>query len=358
MSTIEAPSIAVIPCGVLGDSMIVLVLAENLRRQGFNVTYYSDAAWQLKTWFGSLEILPSPKPENLEALIEKHDVILNDVFSPLTAPLSTEQKLQAASRLVMLSTVKDFKGLFKPPQIPANTRALFKTWPALERVINGAGRLRIEKREHWSMADHAANYCGERFGLDYKSKQVKLTPPTGLVAAKHPSRVMIFGTTGKEKQYSPGKMIAVARQLKKMGYQPRFIVLPHEVAAWERMARGIPVLSFSNLADLATLLYESGLAIANDSGGGHLASLLGVPTVTVYKRSRDQFEFRPGWSQGSVVRPYTDIKILGKRIWRLFLPPGKVVAASLALLEGKPKPEAGLRAEELIFSREPENRLR
>ena len=43
--------------------------------------------------------------------------------------------------------------------------------------------------------------------------------------------------------------------------------------------------------------------IGNDSGVGHLASCLGIPTLTICRSQMAANFWRPGWSKGAVITP-------------------------------------------------------
>ena len=58
--------------------------------------------------------------------------------------------------------------------------------------------------------------------------------------------------------------------------------------------------------------------IGNDSGVGHLASALGVPVLTLFRKRRDGFCWRPGWGRNVVVRPVVSVGAF-RNSWKRFL---------------------------------------
>ena len=87
---------------------------------------------------------------------------------------------------------------------------------------------------------------------------------------------------------------------------------------------GFEVLGFPNLDFLAQYIYESGYLIGNDSGLGHLASALGVPTLTFCRRKTWANMWAPSFSKGIVVTPSSIIpNIRGLRLrdrhWKTFI---------------------------------------
>ncbi|WP_408250250.1 glycosyltransferase family 9 protein [Paraburkholderia xenovorans] len=79
----------------------------------------------------------------------------------------------------------------------------------------------------------------------------------------------------------------LSRRLEAFGFKVEFALGPQEHSRWDDLGRDTPRLcSFTSTASLAEWLYESGWFIRNDSGVGHLASSLGVPTLANFRRRR------------------------------------------------------------------------
>ena len=88
------------------------------------------------------------------------------------------------------------------------------------------------------------------------------------------------------------------------GFSVSFSVSPKEHAEWLFVKKkGIDLPYFRSLSETAAYLYESGFFIGNDSGLGHLASNLGIPTVTVAGKASSIKLWRPDWHIGKVVAP-------------------------------------------------------
>ncbi|MFP3244975.1 MAG: glycosyltransferase family 9 protein, partial [Paraburkholderia sp.] len=93
----------------------------------------------------------------------------------------------------------------------------------------------------------------------------------------------------------------------------------------------------------AAWLYESGWFIGNDSGVGHLASALGIPTLTLFRRRRVAQRWRPGFTVGDIVLPswWVPTAALKERWWRESIGVGRVLKAFRALrlrVSGHPTP--------------------
>ena len=77
--------------------------------------------------------------------------------------------------------------------------------------------------------------------------------------------------------------------------------------------------------------YESGAVIANDSGNGHLASFLGVPVVTIYRKRNPKFHWRPDWASATVVCPRLTLPGFRGDIWKPFVGVSDVIAAQMCI---------------------------
>jgi heptosyltransferase-3 len=110
------------------------------------------------------------------------------------------------------------------------------------------------------------------------------------------------------------------------------VLSPKERAEWApRFEAEFAVPQFANAQELAAYLYESGYVIGNDSGVGHLASALGVPVLTIYRKRRDGFCWRPGWGDNEVVRPWLSLGMV-RNAWTYFLGVRRVARAFDRLL--------------------------
>jgi len=92
----------------------------------------------------------------------------------------------------------------------------------------------------------------------------------------------------------------LVKQLRGNHYQVRVICDAQQRPWWT--AHGEPAITPVNLAEFFTLLDTAGLFVGNDSGPGHLAGILGIPTFSLFG---NQFPGRfaplgpsPGWVEG------------------------------------------------------------
>lgn len=125
----------------------------------------------------------------------------------------------------------------------------------------------------------------------------------GRVALLHP------GTSPRAafKRWSPAAFGALARDLAADGWAVRVVAGPGEeelardvATASSGIAQALPVPP--GLRELGGLLSEAGLFVGADSGPAHLASLLGVPTVTLFG-PKDPSMYGPLGQGVAVVNP-------------------------------------------------------
>lgn len=141
---------------------------------------------------------------------------------------------------------------------------------------------------------HAVVRMRELFSkaLDYP---LPPTPPTfGLHLDRFrqfapPEKYVVFlhGTTWASKQYPESYWQQLVKIVSAQGYRIRISGgNPAEVARAERIAAVCPesvdVMPYLSIAEMAALLANAQAAIAVDTGFGHLAAAMGVPTVSIY----------------------------------------------------------------------------
>ncbi len=97
------------------------------------------------------------------------------------------------------------------------------------------------------------------------------------------------------------------------------------MAGWDDLAENdLEMIHFHTLDELAAYLYESGYLIGNDSGLGHLASALSIPTMTFCRRKALAKMWAPSFMPGVVLTPSSLIpNIRGLRLrdqyWHRFI---------------------------------------
>ncbi len=235
---------AVVCARGLGDGLLSMILAHNLTLSGYDVTTFSSILCQLQSWFPDKKIEPFPQDKQI---------------------LSTFDQL----------IVADHSGIQEGLVLKESSFDKQKT-----------------------MVENLANVCRYRLKLRYCTQENGITPPAELKYKAHPKRVIIHPTSSDEKKnWLPERFETLCKQLTLLGYEPTICVSPDERSNWPQTPH------FPTVADLAAYIYESGFMIGNDSGVGHLASCLGIPTLSLFARKSYSHLWRPGWSEGQVVTP-------------------------------------------------------
>jgi heptosyltransferase III len=265
----------------IGDSLLMMTIARNLQQNGIAVTIFGRQIQSLGAWFPEIETLDDLAAEDLTA------------------------KLAGFDRVIQMHRNKPFVGLEQ-----YHPRVSF-----LDHIC------RVRSSE--SMADRLAKFCVDEFGLAGADKSNGMTPPPGLQHRKYPLRVAIHPTASTaDKCWLPARFIRLAIRLRELGFSPEFVVAPQERADWLYIERfGLKLPDLGSLDNVATWVYESGWFIGNDSGIGHLASSLHIPTLSLFMRRGIARTWRPDWGTGQVLigSTYLPTGFLKERYWKYML---------------------------------------
>ncbi len=302
----EKKRCAVFCCRGLGDGIISLILSNNLSKVGYEVVTFHLFLKSLSDWFPGLELRDFPTLEILEQELANYDRIFVFFESGRLADIIQMCQAKFPDKLTVLNPI-------------ATNKWDYPYWE--QSRFNG----RI------SLADNLQQYCQTMLSIPSATKENGVVVPASFQMKKYPKRVVIHALSSREgKNWSIEKFIALADRLKQEGYDPYFIVSEDERKAFPIQGSMVPGLH--SLTELAGFVAESGFMIGNDSGIGHLASSLGIPTVTICRRKNIAAFWRPGWAKGAVVLPprYL-INFRGLRCrdkyWKRFVSVSKVMKA-------------------------------
>lgn len=295
------PSIAIISALGLGDGLLSMIIAHNLKQQGYSVTLFHDYLTQLREWFPQHTIVSYPAAITGNGInVQK----LEELFQPFDLIISTDGAPSFAYRKMLGDKYKIFyeQDFDRQKTIAANFVAI----------------------------------CRDFFQLENTSRTNGLVVPPTVEPRQFGQRVIIHPTsTCDTKNWLPEKFIRLAQKLQRQGFEPVFIVSPVERQEWLWVeSHGFAVPYFANLDRLARFVAESGYMIGNDSGIGHLASNLGIPTLSLFARRSMANLWRPNWSIGRVVTPIFQLPgaRLRVRYWKKFLTVRRVEVAFDKLL--------------------------
>lgn len=312
--------IAIIPFPAVGDNTIYLRLAQTLSDAGARVSFYSDLFAPLADMLPWLHA-NTLAGHSLDELCDTHDLVIADV---LTRQIATWPRLiEHPSNVTNLlaTTAKHLPANFVAP--PAPSLISWHGSAPLHRPICPV------RDRGASMVEWMDRYALEIFGLPPPKAPPQLAPPSDWIPdAERNRRILIFPTTpNPSKNYSLKGFARLASRLESAGWRVDVVCMPNEipqVAATLGVAR---TLSFPSLRELILHIMQSHAVISNDSGGGHLGSMLGLATYTITKKSAD-FVWRPGFNRDNqVVGPVMTFKWFGGRVWRPFIPLDRIVSA-------------------------------
>ncbi|WP_233273007.1 glycosyltransferase family 9 protein [Paraburkholderia acidisoli] len=262
----------------LGDSLNLLVIAHNLVRANWQVRIFGAHAWSLAAWFPHLPIEPALREDAARETLERFDVV------------------------IQMHRDRPF----------ADLHAWHPGFVDLHEIEYADGEP--------CMAHRFAVFAAARFDLPGVEISNGMQAPAGLVHRRYAHRVAVHPEASTpDKRWLARRFIGLCRRLGTQGFAPELVMAERERARWlPRVRDALPLRAFHDTAELAAWLYESGWFIGNDSGLGHLASALGIPTLTLFRRRRVAQRWRPGFHCAEIVLPPWWLPSAGlkERLWR------------------------------------------
>jgi hypothetical protein len=281
--------VALIQSPAVGDSLLMMTIAHNLQKNRIATSVFGQHTHALRDWFPGIDLQPE--------LDEAH----------------LAEKLHCFDTVIQMHGNRPFAGLDH-----LHPRVI-----ALDHICRA--------RSSESMADRLALFCRAELGLPNAGKSNGITAPAGLQHRKYPFRVAIHPTASTlDKRWLASRFIRLAVELRDRGFSPQFVVAPQERADWKHVENlGITLPELPSLDHVAAWLFESGWFIGNDSGIGHLASNLQIPTLSLFMRRGIARTWRPGWGTGQVLigGAYLPTGRLKERYWKYLLSVAAVAQA-------------------------------
>jgi heptosyltransferase-3 len=161
--------------------------------------------------------------------------------------------------------------------------------------------------------------------FDIKQPNIKngIQSLSNLIYTKFKKRVIIhLSASLPHKVYVTKRFLKVAKKIEQQGFDCYFMVAPFEYATWKRkLHSSIKLPQFSSLHEMAKFIYESGFFIGSDSGLGHLASNLGLPTLTLFPRRTISIRWCPSWTLNRriIAPPILLFTHLKQKYWKYFI---------------------------------------
>jgi heptosyltransferase III len=272
-------SIAFICSFCLGDSLIGLVTVNNFLRNGYKITVFGDYIYAMKEWFPQFTIFPLVSLERQE-ILKEFDLLLHMYESELSKQVSQ--------------------------------------WHPASLTLSHSGYYKADM----TMVDIQATLCEYEFKLENIQRFNDIKPLASLNHRSHANRIIIHPTSSLVRKNWPAKkFLMLAKQLQKDHFDSSFIVSPKERPEWLWLEQeGIHLPDFNSLSAVAEFVYESGYFIGNDSGIGHLASNLGIPTLSIILRKGVAKQWRPSWAIGKVVLSpsWLNPRPIKEKLWKIF----------------------------------------
>ncbi|MHA6492290.1 glycosyltransferase family 9 protein [Pseudomonas borbori] len=310
--TFEGLSVAVISATPLGDVTIYLRLALWFHQAGARVSFFSNTLYPARHHFSWLNV--EREDESLPQVAARFDLVFA-FFSKFYSNGETAETHAALTNVAFVTSKR----------IPLKSGVRGREVVVRGQVYAQASMpFCTDTRSGLSMIDCIDAYARKVFGLT----ETPGAMPMEVRAVSGERSVVIFPTTPHaSKNYWLTGFLWLARWIRALGWRVEFVCMPHEHEYITRIMPGFKVYAFADIAGLIDYLASASLVISNDSGGGHLASMMDIATYTVTRR-REAFVWRPGFNQkNTVLRPLIRFKWLGDYVWRPFVPVWRIPKA-------------------------------
>ena len=279
VSAFRNSNIAILPFPALGDTTIYLRLAQSLADAGARVSMYSEMllpAADLLPWL----TITAPSISDIGSVLANHDLVIADILAPQIARGLT----RSGPGNLLCVTAKEMPKDFLPPPVPKMLRELQAAGGSpVHRAFCPGAKCGI------SMVAWVDRYATETQRLKIPPNP----PPLAIPQDWKPDgdvgrRILLFPTTpNPSKNYPLTGFRRLSALLSRRGWLPEVICMPNELTDMHRVFPPAMVRSFPSLRELILHIMKSYAIISNDSGGGHLGSMLGRKTFTITKKSSD-----------------------------------------------------------------------
>jgi heptosyltransferase-3 len=282
---------AVFSCLGMGDGLIALVLSNNLHLNGRAVTTFHPFLDSLQAWFPHLPIRRFPCSEDLEVELKQFDrFFIIYEKSPWMQSVLTHSQKHFPNQTTILNPI-------------ATQRHDYLHWE--EGRFDG----------NRAFVDNLYTFCKDILKFTVVTKSNGICNLEEVRPHLHKKRIVIHPCSSREgKNWPRKKFLKLACHLKEWGYTPSLLLTEEERRGWDLSKVDAPL--FLDMSALASFISESGYMIGNDSGIGHLASCLGLPTLTICRSLQTSKFWRPAWARGEVVTPPAWVPNLKGFRWR------------------------------------------
>lgn len=297
----------------LGDGLIFLVLAHNLKQNGIEVEVFHDFLPQLSSFFLDLNMGPYPSSDELQKKMTSFDLVLIN-----TDDRKINQEAFRIARELKIKTYSFHATTCKKPK---------KDSYPLPRDR--------------SLVVNLLSFLKQELKLKNLVQENGMRAPLFLNYRKFSNRIVVHPTsTNIERNWPLKKYFKVVKKLQKKGFEIAFILTREERKEYLFLeSSGILIPAFKDLEETAAYIYESGFMLGNDSGIGHLASSLKIPTFTIFTSKRKQNFWKPDlfFSEGiaplSIFPNFKGFKFR-ERFWKELILPSCVYKKFISFSKG------------------------
>jgi len=259
----------------LGDGLIFLMIANNLKLNGFDVCVYHNFLKSLKSFVKNYEIKKFPKKEEVENILKDFDFfIVNSDYSDINIKIKK-------------CLNKDFS---KKKWILHATTSKGKNLP---------GDIKFDIKK--TILENLKSFCRDKLNIKNPIKENNLFKRENLIYRKYKRIVIHPSAKNENRRWGQKRFLKLSKKLENLGYSVFFLLTKEEKKSWENV--DCKIVSFESLEDVASYVYESSFVIGNNSGIGHLASSLKIPTFIIFASKREKLFWRPDFFMCSGVCP-------------------------------------------------------
>ncbi len=280
MTNESSPPIQFLCAQGLGDAVLTMAMAERARDLGHASVVYSNALLPTAALYPNHTIEPTPLGESLQAIVHSS----GRVFVGSKSYVSAEADLP-----------------------PNDQRILYRKRYG-NRTVHHLASLSARMIQAWG------------FGLEEPYTSGINAPPNwdtrrANVIAIHPM------SAHKVKDWRMTGYRRLSNRLADDGFDVEWIAAHEQVDALKSaLGADINVAPTPTLMDLARVLASVRALVAVDSGVGHLASALGTPTLSIFRKQSSACYWRPAFAPGEVVAPRFSLPTrMGVKQWKFNL---------------------------------------
>ena len=303
--------LVILSSSALGDSLYMSIIAHAYAAHDYDVVFYSDALFELRTLFPDINI--KNYKDDVMADIGSADQLILSPESHLITSGAIDLSIMQKATLLMIKGMPSKK-------IPKSVYKYFKKHGVILRA-HYKNRLII---------DNMRAYLHELFPGYITSNPSGLSIPVSWQREKNARRIIMHPFSSLPKRSWPlSNFLELADRLQDQGYKVMITASPSERQSLDEYIKrkyDVPDLS---LFELAERYYQSNFFIGNDSGPGHLASSLGIPVYTILFSGRKSFYWEPCFSLATIIQPplYKRLqrKLVSREYYKRSLSVGRVM---------------------------------